>query len=247
MAETLLAIVLVTSSAKGSSLVYRWPPAPAPPARLARPRPDYKTGTVQLDNPGRAASYSDVPVESKADTNTLAEHTLVNDEDYKWKRPPGIRDRSMSISRSVRRSSSGRNSPLEDVSFDLEELPLNDEYDDLFGYSSEFLAGLLCPKRSLCHQKFELVVDELAFIGHPVCAEEDGSWRFKPEKFKSSSRGRGSRNRQLSQVDETRPDTSTSPNSERRSAPAGSGRPAARARADRRAVVGLRAGHRGLL
>jgi nitrogen permease regulator 3-like protein len=221
MAETLLAILLVTSSAKGSSIVYRWPPAPAPSARLARPRPDHKIGEVQLDNPGRAASYSDVPTESKGGAIVSAEHTLDNDEDYKWKRPQSaIRDRSVSISRSVHRPSSGRNSPSEDDSYDLdsmEDLAPNDEYDDLFGYSSEFLAGLLCPQRSLCHQKFELVVDDLAFIGHPVCAEEDGTWRFKPEKFKSSSRGRGSRNRQLSQLDETGP--TTSPSNESRPPP----------------------------
>src|SRR5882762_6856728 len=209
MAETLLAILLVTSSAKGSSLVYRWPSAPTSRARLARPRPDYKTGAVQLDNPGLAASYSDAPAESKGDTVPPAEQSLDHDEDYEWKRPSAVRDRSMSITRSAHRSSSGRNSPSENMLYGLdsmEELPPSGEDDDLFGYSSEFLAGLLCPKRSLCHQKFELVVDELAFIGHPVCAEEDGTWRFKPEKLKSGSRGRGSRNRQLSQEDETRPD-----------------------------------------
>lgn len=225
MAETLLAILLVTSSAKGSSLVYRWPCAPASPARLARPRPDHRIGAVQLDNPGRAASYSDGPAEHKGDVITPVEYTLDRDGDYEWKRPSAVRDRSMSISRSVHRSSSGRNSPSENASYDLdnmEELSPNDDGDDLFGYSSEFLAGLLCPRRSLCHQKFELIVDELAFIGHPVCAEEDGTWRFKPEKFKSGSRGRGSRNRQLSQLDEKHPDTSISPEVERNSSRAGS-------------------------
>jgi hypothetical protein len=153
-----------------------------------------------------------------------AGQTLDSDEDYEWKRPSAIRDRSMSISRSTHRHSSGRNSPSEDDAYDMlddmEELTLKDEYDDLFGYSSEFLAGLLCPQRSLCHQKFELLVDNLAFIGHPVCAEEDGVWRFKPEKIKSGSRGRGSRNRQLSQLDETGPDTS--PSGEHRAPPTGS-------------------------
>jgi hypothetical protein len=178
---------------------------------------------VQLDNPGRAAFYSGVNAERKGDEITPTEYTLDDDDDYKWKRPQStIRDRSVSISRSIHRTSSGRNSPSEDDSYDLDnmgELAPNDGYDDLFGYSSEFLAGLLCPQRSLCHQKFELVADDLAFVGHPVCAEEDGTWRFKPEKFKSSSRGRGSRNRQLSQLDETGPDTSSH---ERRPPPAGS-------------------------
>lgn len=67
-----------------------------------------------------------------------------------------------------------------------------EQYDLLFGYSTQFLASTLCPKRSY-HQKFELVVDDLAFIGHPVCADSDGVWRFKPEKLKGGPRGRDAR------------------------------------------------------
>ncbi|KAF8321714.1 hypothetical protein DL93DRAFT_2224050 [Clavulina sp. PMI_390] len=52
------------------------------------------------------------------------------------------------------------------------------EYDELLGYDAGFLAELLSPLPSMCHQKFELVVDELAFIGHPVHAKVDGSWDF---------------------------------------------------------------------
>jgi nitrogen permease regulator 3-like protein len=61
------------------------------------------------------------------------------------------------------------------------DAPLHDEYGALFGYAAEFLAGLLLPKRALCHQKFALAVDDLFFIGHPVCADADGMWRFKQE------------------------------------------------------------------
>ncbi|KZP31794.1 hypothetical protein FIBSPDRAFT_813452 [Athelia psychrophila] len=210
MAETLLAILLVTSAAAGSNLVFRWPPAPAPSARLARPRPDKKTGAFQLDNPGRAASFSDTDKLHPP----VAEHSLDSDEDYEWVRPNTIRDRSMSFSRP---STGQQSAPSEDAAYDPEEPTAAEEFDPLFGYSSEFLAGLLCPRRSLCHQKFELIVDDLAFIGHPVCAEDDEIWRFKPEKTKrGSSRGRGSRNRQLSQLDEA-DDQETSTGSEQRS------------------------------
>lgn len=57
----------------------------------------------------------------------------------------------------------------------------------------------------MCHQKFELVVDELAFIGHPVCAEEDGVWRFRQEKTKAAPRGRGSRRGQSPKEEESKP------------------------------------------
>lgn len=49
----------------------------------------------------------------------------------------------------------------------------NDEHkeaaaEEYLGYPNSVLAGLLCPSRELCDQPFELVVDHLAFVGHPV-------------------------------------------------------------------------------
>jgi len=78
------------------------------------------------------------------------------------------------------------------VDAQVTDAPLQDEYGALLGYSAEFFAGLLLPKRALCHQKFALAVDDLFFVGHPVCADDDGTWRFKREK---DPRGRGARKR----------------------------------------------------
>jgi hypothetical protein len=197
MAETLLAILLVTSSAKGSNLVWRWPPSPKPSPRLARPRP---IPTIsQLDNPWRAARSPGSPTE-EITGHLNADAVLEDDDDYEWKRPNSIRRRGMSFSTS--RSSSRPNTPDHDGPYNPDDCIVTDEYNDVLGYHSEFLANLLCPKRSLCHQKFELLVDDLAFIGHPVAAEADGMWRFKPEKTKSSGRGREYRNRHSIQHDE---------------------------------------------
>jgi hypothetical protein len=85
-----------------------------------------------------------------------------------------------------------------DVDAHVADAPLHDEYGALFGYAAEFFAGLLLPKRALCHQKFALAVDDLFFIGHPVCADADGTWRFKREK---DVRGRGGRKRRESADD----------------------------------------------
>jgi nitrogen permease regulator 3-like protein len=82
-----------------------------------------------------------------------------------------------------------------DVDGQVADAPLHDEYGALFGYSAEFFAGLLLPKRALCHRKFELAVDDLFFVGHPVCADDDGTWRFKREK---DARGRGAHKRRAS-------------------------------------------------
>ncbi|KAJ7659963.1 nitrogen permease regulator of amino acid transport activity 3-domain-containing protein [Mycena rosella] len=197
MAETLLAILLVTTSAKGSSIVYRWPPSPVASPRFSRPAPDITPSSLHLDNPWRASHPSEIP-QGPMNQEPLP---LQNDPEREWKRPSAVRDRSMSFSSSGSNPSSGRNSPSKDGSYMLESRSTKDEHDYLFGYSSEFLANLLCPQRSMCHQKFELLVDDLAFIGHPVSAEEDGAWRFKPEKLKSNDRGRESRIRRVSQTD----------------------------------------------
>jgi len=201
MAETLLAILLVTHSAKGSGLVYRWPPSPVFSPRLSRARPTDTSCASDLDNPWRASRPSDL---LPSVITTDPPHARDNEMEYQWKRAHAPRERSTSYSHPASHPASGRNSPSKDGSY--KDSPVRDEYDHLFGYSSEFLAGLLCPQRSLCHQKFELLVDDLAFLGHPVCAEADGGWRFKPEKIKPSARGRESRNRQNEDAGSPSPD-----------------------------------------
>jgi len=240
MAETLLAIVLVTSSASGSSLICRWPPSPQATPRLARPRPNYDPD--QYANPWRSASFKEGVLDD--DGNMPPAPQPPHDEwEYIWQRPRAARDHSHSMSRSTSVSTpSGRASPIKDgtggggggggvggsgsggggggsggvgaggggsggvggmmydvdaVDAQVTDAPLHDEYGALLGYSAEFFAGLLLPKRALCHQKFALAVDDLFFVGHPVCADDDGSWRFKREK---DARGRGARKRRNTSV-----------------------------------------------
>ncbi|KAI0070076.1 hypothetical protein K474DRAFT_915248 [Panus rudis PR-1116 ss-1] len=202
MSETLLAILLVTSSAGGSSLVYRWPPHPQARPRLCRPRPT--ADGALTDNPWRAANltdeYADIPRLSQPE---------IDDDEYFWTRPKRRRERSMSFSHSRSHPTSRRSSPSKDPnnSFTMDDsaecLETDDEeYCQVLGYSAKFLANLLCPHKAMCHQRFELVVDDLAFIGHPVCADSDGSWKFKQEKVKMAPRGRGSKKGQSPQGEE---------------------------------------------
>ncbi|KAI0707128.1 nitrogen permease regulator of amino acid transport activity 3-domain-containing protein [Earliella scabrosa] len=220
MSETLLCILLVTSSAKGSNLVYHWPPSPQTIPRLARPLPTNDFPGAFADNPWRAANSPDNPSEEvAADGSDLA---LDDPSEYYWQRPSTRRHRSVSFSRhppshpTSRRASPSKDGKSKD---DASHLGLGcggcgssvcptcgetgDEYDTLLGYSTEFLAQILCPQSSMCHQKFELVVDDLAFVGHPVCADTDGGWRFKQEKAPAATtRGRGSKKAQSPEEDE---------------------------------------------
>ncbi|THV03173.1 hypothetical protein K435DRAFT_775063 [Dendrothele bispora CBS 962.96] len=190
MAETLLAILLVDSSAKGSGLVFRWPPHPASPPRLRRAIPA-NVSFVHTDNPWKSSQPSHSSIKQLG--FSLRDFNYPLDPAYRWERQSasGARDRSSSYTHPGSHPSSGRNSPTK---ADFANPEIRGDHDTIFGYSSEFLAGILCPHRSMCHQKFQLVVDDLAFIGHPVCADADGTWRFRQDTNKASSRGRESRN-----------------------------------------------------
>lgn len=182
MADTLLAVLLVTTSAKEANLVYQWPANPESLPRLSRPHPEHTSSLIQFDNVWRASNYGDA-----AEPSELRPRTQISESEYAWKRTQSVRDRSSSMTRSSSHPPSGRSSPTQD----LDSATTEDGYSALFGYSSSFLAGLLCPQRSMCHQKCELLVDDLAFIGHPVCDDTDGKWRFRPEN--SGARGRETR------------------------------------------------------
>ncbi|KAI1796991.1 nitrogen permease regulator of amino acid transport activity 3-domain-containing protein [Ganoderma leucocontextum] len=204
MSETLLCILLVSSSAKGSNLIYHWPPSCKPTPRLARPLPTNDFPGAFADNPWRAANSPDNIAEDPSwDKPALAPEDLT---EYYWERPSARRDRAASFAHpTASHPTSRRASPSKDDKVDHEGAHLansSDEYDTLLGYSAEFLAQILCPQRSVCHQKFELIVDDLAFIGHPVCADSDGWWRFKEEKAKKAVRGRGSKKGQSPQDEE---------------------------------------------
>jgi hypothetical protein len=187
MAETLIAILLVTKSAGGSpTLVFRWPEHPAPLPRLSRPRPDETLSLSLLDNPWKTFQYGeelDKPLD-------LSQYDFSHDPNYAWPRPNALRGRTLSFGHASHHLPN-RNSPS-GGSYERQDFVL-DEYEHVLGYSAAFLAQHLCPQESMCHQKFELVIDDLAFIGHPVCAESDGGWRFKPEKIRTGSRGRETR------------------------------------------------------
>lgn len=181
MAQTLLAILFATSSASDQTIAFRWPASPRAFPRLARPRPPSELDFDHVDAPYRAATYSEV----SSDTPQRFSLSHLNGErfEYEWQRPTVKRDRSQSLTSSGRSSSGGRHSPVNQRG-DHGPLHVNediDEYETVLGYSADLLAHFLCPRIDNCHQKFELIVDDLAFIGHPVCVDEKGNWSFRWE------------------------------------------------------------------
>lgn len=61
-------------------------------------------------------------------------------------------------------------------------------YTHALSYPVSFLSDLLTPRRVECNKKFELIVDELAFIGHPVSVGPDGRWVFPKDEDDQVSR-----------------------------------------------------------
>ncbi|XP_006459107.1 hypothetical protein AGABI2DRAFT_183892 [Agaricus bisporus var. bisporus H97] len=185
MAESLLAILLVTKSAKGPALVYRWPPLPTGHPRLSRSRPDDGSWPSRIDNPWCASHAPEVLLGHAFAPN---DQSWVDDPEYRWQRP--VRARSPS-----NQNNSPSHSPVDGSFSPPDPAPKPGEfheYSHAFGYEVDFLAGLLLPHPSTCHQKFELLVDDLAFVGHPVCVNWEGKWEFKEDKMEKELRGKES-------------------------------------------------------
>ncbi|KAI6037678.1 hypothetical protein EDC04DRAFT_2868624 [Pisolithus marmoratus] len=116
MAQTLLAFLLVNSSAKGPNLTT---------SRFSRPLP-YED-SLELDNPWRAANHNDSP------PNTV-EATA---EDYQWK---SLSSHPGQLTHCLKSTFSTTTS--------LRKIQQTTSIHRIFDYSTQFLAGMLCPKTS---------------------------------------------------------------------------------------------------
>lgn len=70
------------------------------------------------------------------------------------------------------------------------------DYERCLGYPYGDLRQFLSPKREACHRRFELSIDELTFLGHPVCPRAAGNdWSLEEDKDEDEAvlRGRGGR------------------------------------------------------
>ena len=59
-------------------------------------------------------------------------------------------------------------------------------WNDVLGYNSGVLAKALCPARGR-HKRFEMSLGNTVMLGRPVYAKEDGNWRRKKPRRRSSS------------------------------------------------------------
>lgn len=64
----------------------------------------------------------------------------------------------------------------------------NHQWNDILGFQAGVLARLLCPAASSHKKKFEVGMNDKVFVGRPMFARTDGTWRRKRKERRSSSR-----------------------------------------------------------
>ncbi|KAG9054932.1 hypothetical protein FS842_003743 [Serendipita sp. 407] len=230
---SLLAILFVSTSSKGSHLAFRWPARPRAVPRLARPRPIIR----QLDYAWRAAHPSDsVNVEpedkpfsiskghqnrhqgrdvampghepsgegnhkeigatnvgANASTSFMETQEAIQNRDYEWK----LQDWSNTPNQynffnnsasaghtggATRQGSSSKKAHHHTTfssSYSSNEHRDRD-FDWVLDHQTKHLAeNIFRFDRNLCNQRFELILEELLFLGHPVCIGDDGTWQWE--------------------------------------------------------------------
>ncbi|WFD33116.1 Nitrogen permease regulator 3 [Malassezia sp. CBS 17886] len=192
MASPLVAMLLVIGSSRGAQVAFQWPRHPHRVKRHRRAR-YYTEETADMDGfvmdasvrhaDDNGADVSDgVSSESSAATssseasfrNGAAALTRDDDEPRSPRSavPPALRGERFRSARS--RSASrpaARTVYTERTDVRQDEARRLRGYSSYLGFDTEVLAAMLSPKREQCHHKFELIVNDLVFLGHPVCAE----------------------------------------------------------------------------
>ena len=161
----LIAILLVVRTTSEPCIVFHYPP---------RPGEDNSPFKGIFRNDGEGSSTSSDDSESEDST---AEMPKLNNKDEGHERysPPDAEE-----------TSSGSPEKSGGLSQDQKKL----QWNDIFGRQSVLLAKLLCPAAS-CHKKrFEVGLNDNVFLGWPVFARLDGSWKKARKSRRSSSRSK---------------------------------------------------------
>lgn len=49
----------------------------------------------------------------------------------------------------------------------------------ILGFEADYLCEMLCPPKQMCNSRFEIMIDDLVFLGLPIHSYDNGSWRSK--------------------------------------------------------------------
>lgn len=217
MSSPLLAILLATSSSRGTNIAFQWPPTVMRKKRRTHMRyyanPDEHPRLSSIHAPHDLA-YKDESEDSadESDASSASSEASFMEEVARLRlddeeritrdastmrrfRDSGRFGRSTSRARSGSspdgRVSSGRSRSASRPPPRISQStflgdghnPDDKSFKDFhtyLGLDLELLASILIPRESQCFQRFELSVDDLIFLGHPVCQQHETESRNKP-------------------------------------------------------------------
>ncbi|MCJ1273802.1 Nitrogen permease regulator 3 [Puttea exsequens] len=161
----LIAIVLVVKTVSEPYIAFHYPPRPG--EDNPRLRDIFKD---QINAEESTTSSSD----DKSEDSTAEVLEVLREQSKPQNResPPDVE--------------AGSVSPRQSNAFAVNEY--NPRWNDLFGQPSSVLAKLLCPPATSKKKRFEIGLNDNVFLGCPMFAEEDGTWRRKRKDRRSSSR-----------------------------------------------------------
>ena len=161
----LVAILLVARATSEPCIVFHYPPRPGEDNSVFK-------GIFRQDGEESSTSLSD----SESEDST-AEVPKLNNKDggLKGYSPPDAEE-----------TGSGSPEKSGGLSHDQKKL----QWNDLFGVQSVLLAKLLCPAASGHKKRFEVGLNDNVFLGWPVFARSDGTWRKAKQSRRSSSRSK---------------------------------------------------------
>ncbi|WFD08222.1 Nitrogen permease regulator 3 [Malassezia vespertilionis] len=189
MSSPLLAMLLVTSSSRGSYVIFQWPRKPSMVKRYSHVRYYADTEADETPEPEDAGDYladaSDTDSYDSDSSTTYSDASFENDavvignagDERSWRDTSCERSRMLSSEHSSRnRSASCSRRPRLQSSIHAvqpEELARIKSYTTYLGFDYAVLAAMLSPKPEQCHHKFELIVDDMVFLGAPVLLGHD--------------------------------------------------------------------------
>lgn len=193
---SLVAIYLVVRTRSGPRFVFHYPPSPSatPPKQSwqhnyhdddsSSDSSDDDTTTTAASDDGESAdkaSSGDHSIASglKSKTSATARRTARTlrtegpDDDEEDDVPALSLGPSLEDGRERKGSGANKQNGTKD------EINLQPEWENVLGFSTDGLEKMLSPSPDLRKKKFEIMLDELVFLGYPVFVREDGAWRKK--------------------------------------------------------------------
>ena len=160
----LVAILLLVKTTSEPRIIFHYPPKPGEDNSLFRDM--FKENPT--DNDSSSSSSDDNSQDSSAEASKPIEH---KDQRGTGKSTPEIDETGS--------ASPEKNDGLRGIKAKL-------QWNDLFGYQSSVLSKILLPATSGHKQRFEVGLNDLVFLGRPIFARPDGTWK-KPRKMRRSS------------------------------------------------------------